>query len=612
MHIERIQIEEGFLNGFDISPTPGLNVVIGARGTGKTSLIELIRFCLNVEGYTPETTRRSREHALSVLGSGQVTLTLVDGDRRIAVSRSANEDVPRASAPYLAPIILSQTEIETVGLQPGGRLRLLDGFIGDQRSLVSAESEAVATVRSLTVEADAIRKDLDQLSAQITELPSIEAQLEQLAPHEQQLAGLSADAHARTGQLNVLAGTIAVKGVAAAVVQRFHQAVSRWKSGLATIQSMSASEAWPANAGEDPLGALRTRVAKAHEHIRCALQELTAVEGEAAQLATAIDAEKIGVEDQARQLRRDVENIQSGAGEIVRRGQTLRERKAQLESLRGVQASRVAALAFAVTRRSTALDALETIRTQRYDARARAALTLNQTLGPRIRIDVMRGGQTDAFSTALVEALRGSGLRYNDLVGTLAKRISPRELLEAIENDDYELVATRGSMTLDRAAKAVIALKDADLGSIATVSVEDYVTFSLLDGADHKDIADLSTGQRCTVILPLVLRHVERLLIVDQPEDHIDNAFIADTLIKSIVARPPNGQLIFSTHNANIPVLGGADFVVQLGSDGRRGFPIVGAPLAAPQVVQAITSVMEGGAEAFRRRADFYGAQRGA
>ena len=609
MHIERIQIEEGFLNGFDISPTPGLNVVIGARGTGKTSLIELIRFCLNVEGYTPEITRRSREHALSVLGAGQVTLTLVDGDRRITVSRSANEQVPRASGPYLAPIILSQTEIETVGLQAGGRLRLLDGFLGDQRSLVSAESEAIATVRSSTAEADAIRKDLEQLSAQIAELPSIDTQLEQLAPNERQLAGLSADAQTRTGQLNILAGTIAVKGVAAAAVQRFLQAVSGWKAALTATQSMSEAEGWPANAGGDPLGALRTRVAKAHEHIRYALQELAGVEAEAGQLASAIDSEKIALEDQARQLRRDIEGIQSGAGEIVRRGQTLRERKAQLESLRGVQAVRAAALASAVARRSAALDVLEGIRTQRYEARAAMALTLNQTLGPRIRIDVMRGGQTEAFSTALVEALRGSGLRYNDMVGTLAQRISPRELLEAVEQNDYDLVATRGSMTPDRAAKAVVALKEADLGSIATVAVEDYVTFSLLDGADHKDIADLSTGQRCTVILPLVLRHVERLLIVDQPEDHIDNAFIADTLIKSIIARPPNGQLIFSTHNANIPVLGNADFVVQLGSDGRRGYPLVAAPLAAPQVVHAITSVMEGGAEAFRLRAAFYDSQ---
>lgn len=131
--------------------------------------------------------------------------------------------------------------------------------------------------------------------------------------------------------------------------------------------------------------------------------------------------------------------------------------------------------------------------------------------------------------------------------------MSPRELLEAVETDNYQLVASCGATSPNRAAKAIIALKDADLGSIATVAVEGHVTFSLLDGADLKDIADLSTGQRCTVVLPLVLRHTDRLLIVDQPEDHIDNGFIVDTLIRSVLARPADGQILFSTHNANIP-----------------------------------------------------------
>ena len=69
MLIERVQIEEGFLDGLDVSFKRGLNVVIGERGTGKTSLIELIRFCLMAEGYTPESAKRSRDHALSILGS---------------------------------------------------------------------------------------------------------------------------------------------------------------------------------------------------------------------------------------------------------------------------------------------------------------------------------------------------------------------------------------------------------------------------------------------------------------------------------------------------------------------------------------------------------------
>jgi energy-coupling factor transporter ATP-binding protein EcfA2 len=608
MIIERIQIEEGFLNGFDVWPKPGLNVVIGARGTGKTTLIELIRFCLGVDGYTPETTKRSREHALSVLGSGQVTLTLLENGQRITVSRSANDPAPRSSGPFLPPIVLSQTEIETVGLQSGGRLRLLDGFIGDQRSMVSAETEAIASVRSLTSEANTIRADIDQLDLQLAELPWILQQIDQVAPQEQQLAALSADTQAKTGQLSVLSGAIAAKSVAWVAIQRFSQGVGRWRSSIGGGGDM-IGEVWPASAGGDPLGELRTRLAKAHEYIRYALSELAAVEASSAAMASQVEAEKIGFEDQARSLRLQIETLQTGAGEIVRRGQLLRERKAQLESLQAVREARLANIQAVIAQRNQALDSLETMHASRFEARTQAASRLNHVLGPRIRISVMRGGQSEAFASALTEALRGSGLRYNDLVSSLAPRISPRELLEAVDTNDFDLIATRGSMTIERAAKVLVALKDADLGGIATVPVDDYVTFSLMDGPDHKDIADLSTGQRCTVILPLVLRHVERLLIVDQPEDHIDNAFIADTLIKSILARPANGQLLFSTHNANIPVLGAADFVIQLGSDGRRGFPIAAGALADPPVVHAITSVMEGGAAAFRQRASFYGSQ---
>jgi len=130
----------------------------------------------------------------------------------------------------------------------------------------------------------------------------------------------------------------------------------------------------------------------------------------------------------------------------------------------------------------------------------------------------------------------------------------------------------------------------------------------LLDGAEYKDVADLSAGQRCTVILPIVLQHHDRVLVIDQPEDHIDNAFIAETLIKSLLSRPPGAQIIVSTHNANIPVLGQANLVVHMVSDGRNGSINVAESLDDPRSVHAITTVMEGGLEAFESRASFYSA----
>jgi hypothetical protein len=372
------------------------------------------------------------------------------------------------------------------------------------------------------------------------------------------------------------------------------------------LNSAPTMEAWPSTAGNDPLLTSRERVRRALAHVRSALDELSQAEAEITELGRSASARKIGLEEQARQLRTQMESLQAGAGNVVRQGQQLRERKAQLESLCAVSVERSGNLEALVKRRGEALDRLEAIREDRFKARSSAANEINKALGPKIRLVVTRSGQFDALTSSIADALRGSGLRYGDLAPALAAHVSPRELLEAADISDFGLIADAAGISMDRAARVLAQLKEADLGALATVPVEDQVEFQLLDGSDYKDISELSTGQRCTVVLPLVLRHTERLLIVDQPEDHIDNAFITDTLIQSILARDPNGQIIFSTHNANIPVLGNADRVVQLGSDGRRGFALAVAALDEPTIVSAITSVMEGGAEAFERRASFY------
>jgi hypothetical protein len=102
------------------------------------------------------------------------------------------------------------------------------------------------------------------------------------------------------------------------------------------------------------------------------------------------------------------------------------------------------------------------------------------------------------------------------------------------------------------------------------------------------------------------LSHHARTLIVDQPEDHLDNAYVAGTLVQAIVKRRADSQLLFATHNANIPVLGNASRVFVLGSDGRRGFIKRCGPLDDPGIVEDISSLMEGGREAFAKRAAFY------
>ena len=76
MILEHITAEGGFLDKLELSFSKGLNVIIGGRGTGKTSVIELLRYCLDVRNYTEESGARSREHALAILEDGQVRVTV--------------------------------------------------------------------------------------------------------------------------------------------------------------------------------------------------------------------------------------------------------------------------------------------------------------------------------------------------------------------------------------------------------------------------------------------------------------------------------------------------------------------------------------------------------
>lgn len=607
MHIERVQIEEGFLDGFDVPFTNGLNVLIGERGTGKTSLIELIRFCLGVKGYTRESKKRSLDHAFSVLGSGQVTVTLSDGSHQVLVVRTAEDESPRATEYYLRPIIFSQTEIETVGLQSQGRLRLLDSFIGSQKIVDAKEILVASQVRSLTTEAEVLRREIDELKEKINEIPALKKQISELLPKEQELTKVSTEVHEKKNKLDLKSKNIASLAVGISALERNRDSISNWRSSLLTIvQSAPLIEKWPDVAGSDLLETSREHLQSARNYLNRAIKELDQVSQLGQSHLQTSKRKKLELEEHARHLRKEIEAFQEGAGSIIRQGQQIRERKAQLDSLKGVLKERRKSLDLLLVKRRELLDILDDIREERYSARSLKADELSETLGPRIRIKASRAGQFNSFANAIASVLRGSGMRYNELSSILAESITPRELLEAVDSNDVKFITEATGINKGRSARTLAQLRESNLGALATVDVEDTVFLQLLDGTTYKGIGNLSTGQRCTVILPLVLQHMNRVLIVDQPEDHIDNAFIADTLIVSLLARNPESQVIFSTHNANIPVLSNADRVVQLGSDGKRGFPILVSNLNDPRVVKAITKVMEGGAEAFKRRAAFY------
>jgi chromosome segregation protein len=121
-----------------------------------------------------------------------------------------------------------------------------------------------------------------------------------------------------------------------------------------------------------------------------------------------------------------------------------------------------------------------------------------------------------------------------------------------------------------------------------------------------KSLDKHSLGQRASALILFLLAQKENdVLIIDQPEDDLDNQTIYDEVIKELKKIKGNMQFIFATHNANIPVLGDSEKVVSCSYDEKK-IIVHSGTIDNHQTQRFIVDIMEGGDEAFNRRKNIY------
>jgi chromosome segregation protein len=193
---------------------------------------------------------------------------------------------------------------------------------------------------------------------------------------------------------------------------------------------------------------------------------------------------------------------------------------------------------------------------------------------------------------------------------------SPPEASEGFLTN-LQSVLFKGARTVtERQRKRIYSnIDDERIAAIVSAIPRDAINLSYMDEGRAIDFKMASPGQQASALLELLLKQSAGTLIIDQPEDDLDNRVImriVELLRKSKTTR----QLIFSTHNSNIVVNGDADKVIALKSAEPSSNPNVNSPriqidcdgaIETPAIQPAITSVMEGGREAFDLRSRKYG-----
>lgn len=215
-----------------------------------------------------------------------------------------------------------------------------------------------------------------------------------------------------------------------------------------------------------------------------------------------------------------------------------------------------------------------------------------------LQILFIPNGNKEKFLNDFKALVRGSGIR-GDVINQLEKFSDYLGIMEDIYlNDSKEM-------------KKII--KDSDIEKIANYlksnlsTICEYVSENNVEIKYHdKPLKNHSLGQRASAIILFIIEQKENdLIIIDQPEDDLDNQVIYKELISTIKKRKIDIQFVFSTHNANIPVLGDAEQIICI-KDNGNDININNNSIDNNSVQNDIVQIMEGGAEAFNRRQQIY------
>jgi recombinational DNA repair ATPase RecF len=615
----KLRVTGGFLDGTELEFADGLNCIIGGRGTGKTTALEFLRFGF---GLMPDPKTSPQRHRAI---EGLVKANLTGGRLSIEIrtktgmnytaQRGVSEAVQvinEAGTPVPVTLdrdqifsadVFSQNEIEEIASNPAAQLDLLDRFVDNETTAVARELEQLhRQLDQTTVELRRLDSEIDELAARASELSVIGERLKGLA----HIGGAdAAKINAAHSNKSARDREFQVPGQLVSAVQRTTRETSAAIVAFQSTVEAQLDAAVRSGANRDSFAALEADVRTFERALLAAAESMSAAaataESAVGRHGSALAERHAAQEAEYRKLVAELEQEGGRAAERValQKAHADAAAAAKAHEAKGTQRRGV------TEKRNELLARISELRDQRFAARKTVADELSHQFST-IRVTITQAADSRQYREMIAKSLKGLPLKQNMVADRLVEAFLPTELARAITANDVKVVSERTSFDDERARRVVDALRaDGGAYEIEAVDLEDVPCIELLDGDSYKESPNLSTGQRCTTILPILLVQSERPLLIDQPEDNLDNAFIYQTVVKALRAVKGARQVIFVTHNPNIPVLGEAERVFVLESDGHRAR--LRRAGSVDECKDDIETILEGGREAFLRRMTRYG-----
>jgi ABC-type cobalamin/Fe3+-siderophores transport system ATPase subunit len=617
--IEKVEITGGFLPGLSVQLPQGLTCIIGPRGSGKSTLAEAIRFAVCGLSAAPK-------HCVDLVqanlaGGALVTITALAEDvGRYTIKRGLKQqpvllapggrtvdsvDIDRGT--FLPLDAYSSPEIEAIADEVLGQKRrtLLDELRSEQMRTIHLS--LAESARALDANADLIRttqRSIQDLTEQAEELGDVRARLNALPPSD----------HESTAEFVRVSRQQQLNQRETSKLDAFDRELGSLDQGLEQLKKKTqivfkARLAEEHSANADTLRQYDNLLASILDSIEDHFSTISHQIREAQKtIATARDGITKAHSDHAGELAR-LTAFNQAASEQARTRATLEQQLVRLQSVEERRSELNIELKTLLDQRKSLKAKHILMRDQISGIREEIASELQREAGKRVRIRIMRNADHLAYQQMLVDGLRGARVRNHEEIIATLMQLRPEQLAQLIQTDDVESLEELTAFGRERSRKILDAFRESvDPLTLEVIAIEDRVGIELnvssAGKANFKDASDLSRGQKCTALLPILLARRDSPLIIDQPEDNLDNHFIFETVVNAVQRLKKRRQMIFITHNANIPVLAEADLVLVMNSDGRIG--VIERSGSVDECREQIIELLEGGRRAFELRSKRY------
>lgn len=637
--LETITVHKGKFIGRDNPVTvgfnPWLNTIIGGRGTGKSTLVDFCRKTLRRETEL-DRSDRSEEGSLRDLFNRRMRVPPSRGDEGLLTAQTLIEVVYRkdgerfllsweegGNAPAVArldgdqripeegdirerfPIrIYSQKQLFALAQDPNALLTVID----DSRSVRGTEqSRAIDQLAerylSLCAQARAAWAQARQLPARKALLEDVRRKLELLEKGGQALV------------LNKFRKQRQQDETWRAILGMSSQAVDAVKESVTELSVADLD----LSAGVQENEPAETSLRSAHEALRRTVEDfrqdvierVERAQQEIRQIETGTDSQqwRASVDAATREFERVSAQL-AGAG-IADPNQygALLEQAAEL-------GREIAALDHERERAEKldqeATETLVAYRAQRHELSQRRQGFATGTSSESIQVEIVECGNCGNLAEDLSDIL---GIeRFEGDRQEIARRIQPKEgdpwswdrLDDVVSGIRQALAGGLRPWPVkdNRFATALERVPPERLDRLALYLPEDAIEVRFRDrsSGEWKPLTQGSPGQQTAALLAFVLGYGTEPILLDQPEDDLDNTLIYELLVSRLRETKTKRQVIIVTHNPNIVVHGDAELVLSLEARHGRSQITCQGGLQERAVREEICRVMEGGREAFESR----------